>query len=84
MERFYPLTTLSLFNEAIQDTSTIVEISDSNETIIRHSRKILLFHSKRTWKKKSEDPNLDVIMSCYDGAEFFVDLFFTQIKQHFN
>lgn len=75
MEVFYPLIILKLFNEAIQDPSLIVEISDRHKAITRNSRKILLFYNNRTWKEKFGDPNLDVIMGCCDGAElFFVDL----------
>ena len=69
MEKFYPLISLNLFNEAIQYPSTITEKSDSDKTIIKHSTKALLFHKNHPWEKKSEDPGFDVPMGCYDGAE---------------
>ena len=78
------MITLNLFNEPIQDASAIVEISDSDKAIMRHSIKILLFYNNQTWKEKSGAPNLDVIMGFYDGAEPFLSIyFFTQIKQYF-
>ena len=60
---------LKLFNEAIQYARTITEISDSDKAIIKDSRKTLLFHCNHPWEKKSEDPDFDVPMGCYDGAE---------------
>ena len=66
---FYPSVSLNLFNEAIQYASTIMEISDSDKAIIKHSRKILLFHNNKPWEKKSADPHFDVPMDYYDGAE---------------
>ena len=69
MEKFYPLISLNLFNEAIQYPSTITEKSDSDKIIIKHSTKALFFHKNHPWEKKSEDPGFDVPMGCYDGAE---------------
>ena len=46
-----------------------MEISDSDKAIIKDSRKTLLFHCNHSWEKKSEDPDFDVPMGCYDGAE---------------
>ena len=60
---------LNLFNEAIQYASTTAEITDSEKAIIKHSRKTLLFHNNQPWEKKSGDPDFDVPMGCYDGAE---------------
>ena len=34
-----------------------------------HSRKYLLFDSNNIWIKKDGDPNFDVTMGSYDGAE---------------
>ena len=71
MENFYPLISLTLFNEAIQYASTITEISDSDKTVIKHLIETLLFHNNHPWEKKSGDPDLDVPMGCYDGAEIW-------------
>ena len=69
MENFYPSILLNLFSETIQYASTITEISVSDKTIIQHSRKTLLFHNNQPWEKKSGDPDFDVPVGCYDGAE---------------
>ena len=69
MQNFYPSISLNLFNEAIQCASTITEISDSDKTIIKHSRKTLPFHNNQSWEKKFGDPDFDVPMGCYDGSE---------------
>ena len=69
MENFYPSISLNLFNEAIQYASTITEISDSDKATIQHSRKTLLFHNNKPWEMKSGDPDFDLPMGCYDGAE---------------
>ena len=69
LENFYPSLSLNLFNEAIQYATTIMEISDSDKAIIKHSRKTLLFHNNLPWEKKSGDPDFEVPMGCYDGAE---------------
>ena len=45
VQNFYPSTSLSLFNEAIQYASIITEISDSDKAIIKHLIKTLLFHN---------------------------------------
>ena len=68
-KKFYPTISLNLFYESIQRASTITEISDSDKTIIKHSRKTLLFHNNQPWEKNSGDPDFDVPMGCYDGAE---------------
>ena len=44
-------------------------MSDSDKAIIKHSRKTLLFHNNQSWEKKSGDPDFDVPMGCYNGAE---------------
>ena len=58
-----------MFNEAIKYAGTITEIPDSDKAIIKHSRRTLLFHNNQPRDKKSGDPDFDVPMGCYDGAE---------------
>ena len=53
----------------MQYASTITKISDSDNTIIKHSGKTLFFHNNQPWDKKSGDPDFDVPMSCYDVAQ---------------
>ena len=69
MENFYPSILLNLFSEAIQCAGIIMEISDSDKGIIKHSRKSLPFHNNKSWEKQFGGPDFDVRMGCYDGAE---------------
>ena len=66
---FYPSISSNVFNEAIQYASTITEISDSDKAIIKYSRKTLLVHNNQPWERKSGDPDFDVRVGCYEGAE---------------
>ena len=69
VENFYPSISLTLFNNAIQYACEITEITNHDISIIKHSRKTLLFNNNQPWQKKSGDPDFDVPMGCYDGAE---------------
>ena len=68
---FYPSISSNLFNEAIQYASTITEISEIDKAIIKYSRKTLLVHNNQPRERKSGDPDFDVRMGCYEGAEIF-------------
>ena len=65
------MISLNLFNYAIQYASEIIEISNRDICIIKHSRKTLLFDNNHPWEKKSGDTDFDIPMGCYDGAEVF-------------
>ena len=69
VENFYPSISLTLFNNAIQYACEITEITNHDISIIKHCRKTLLFNNNQPWQKKSGDPDFDVPMGCYDGAE---------------
>ena len=69
VENFYPSISLTSFNNAIQYACEITEITNHDISIIKHSRKTLLFNNNQPWQKKSGDPDFDVPMGCYDGAE---------------
>ena len=69
VENFCPSISLTLFNNAIQYACEITEITNHDISIIKHSRKTLLFNNNQPWQKKSGDPDFDVPMGCYDGAE---------------
>ena len=58
-----------LVNNAIQYASEIIEISNRDISVIKHSRKAQLFINSQPWENKSGDSNFDVPMGCYDGAE---------------
>ena len=38
-------------------------------SLLLNTRKTLLFNNNQPWQKKSGDPDFDVPMGCYDGAE---------------
>ena len=69
VENIYPSISLTSFNNAIQYACEIKEITNHDISIIKHSRKTLLFNNNQPWQKKSGDPDFDVPMGCYDGAE---------------
>ena len=48
---------------------TLVNISDEEINTIMRSRKFLLFNNTDIWIKKNGDPNFDVTMGSFDGAE---------------
>ena len=57
-----------LYN-ALSFTKQHVEISDKDIRIIKHCRKLLLYHENEAWKKKNSDNCFNVTMSSYDGRE---------------
>ena len=69
VENFYPSISLNLFDNTTQYASEITEITNHDIFIIKHSRKTLLFNSNQPWQKKSGDPDFDIPVGCYDGAE---------------
>ena len=66
VEKFYQSMSSNLFNEGIQNVSTI---SDSNKPIIKHLSKMMLFHNSQLWERKSRDPHFDVAMGYCNRAE---------------
>ena len=70
---------MKLWQKAINYASTFGRIS--NEEIVVHSRKSLLFDSNNIWIKKDSDPNFDLTMGSYDGAEIceLVGLYILQV-----
>ena len=65
---FYPSISEELLNEAICFAESFTNISSQARKIIHHSRKSLLFNGETTWVKKN-NPEFDVTMGAYDGAE---------------
>ena len=65
---FYPSISGDLLRKALDYAKTLTNISDTDEAIIWHSRKSLLFNENSTWTKK-QGGNFDVTMGSYDGAE---------------
>ena len=62
-----------------------IDIDKQTMDIIQHARKSLLFHRNEIWIKKN-NPDFDVIMGSFDGAEIceLVGLFLlSKIKSRF-
>ena len=66
---FYPSITKELLSKALTFAKRFIDIPEEHEKIILHARKSLLFTQKDPWVKKSGDPNFDVTMGSFDGAE---------------
>ena len=64
VEHFYPSISLTLSNNAIQYACEITEITNHDISIIKHSRKTLLFNNNQPWQKKPGDPDFDVPRGC--------------------
>ena len=69
VEEFYPSISKELLLKAITYAKTLVNISDEEINTIMHSRKSLLFNNTDIWIKKNGDPDFDVTMGSFDGAE---------------
>ena len=65
---FYPSISESLLKEALRFAKKKVDISETEEETIFHSRKSLLFDKNHVWIKKKEGL-FDVTMGAFDGAE---------------
>ena len=66
---FYPSISRDLLSKTMDFAKTITTVSKDDERIIYHSRKSLLFTNENAWVKNSNDPNFDVTMGSFDGAE---------------
>ena len=66
---FYPSITKELLEKSLNHASNYVEITEQQKRIIAHVRKSLLFTNGQHWKKKEGDPEFDVTMGSFDGAE---------------
>ena len=65
---FYPSISKDLLLEAINFAKSVTPIQDKFIETILHSRKALLFNKNDVWVKK-DNPDFNVIMGSYDGAE---------------
>lgn len=68
IESFYPSITEETLCKAMEWAKTITDISSSDEEIIMHSRRSLLFNGGSNWVKQ-DGIDFDVTMGSYDGAE---------------
>ena len=69
IEEFYPSISKNLLEQSLSHVSKYTTISENDRKIIMHSRRSLLFANGQHWVKKSNDPNFDVTMGSFDGAE---------------
>ena len=65
---FYLSITRNLLLKAINFARSVTPIQDKFIETILHSRKALLFNTNDVWFKK-DNPDFDVTMGSYDGAE---------------
>ena len=69
IEEFYPSISKEFLQKTNNYASTFVGISNEEINVIMYFRKSLLFDSNNIWIKKDGDPNFDVTMGKYVGAE---------------
>ena len=69
IEEFYPSISKKLLESSLVHASQFIDIPEDHQAIIMHSRKSLLFTNNEQWVKKNDDPNFDVSIGSYDGAE---------------
>ena len=69
LKQFYPSVSKEHSLKAITYVKTVVNISDEEINTIMHPRKSLLFSSTDIWRKKNGDPDFDVTIGSFDGAE---------------
>ena len=68
-ESFYPSISENLFQEAINFAKDMVNISDTELSVVKQARKTLLFHDDIPWVKLPRNEEFDVPMGLYDGTE---------------
>ena len=69
IEEFYSSILKEILLKAITYAKALVNISGEEINTIMHSRKSLLFNNTDIWIKKNGDPDFDVTMGSFDGAE---------------
>ena len=69
IEEFYPSISKEPLLEAITYAKTLVSSVMKKLTPIMQSGKSLLFNNTDIWIKKNGDPDCDVMMESFDGAE---------------
>ena len=70
VKNFYPSISFDFFTDPYSYAKTITNINDDQLLIIMQSRKTFLFKNEKPWVQKTGEENFDVVMGCYDGAEF--------------
>ena len=68
VESFYPSITPELLNKALDWATTFTPIAPDERDIIIHSKRSLLYFKGSPWVKQ-QNPDFDVGMGSFDGAE---------------
>ena len=66
---FYPSISEQLLDRSIAWAKQFTKITENDITVIKHTRKSLLFHQHRIWSKRNTENTFDVTMGSHDGAE---------------
>ena len=68
IENFYPAISEDLLERALKFACRFTTTPTATIDTIKHCRKSLLFSQNNAWVKK-DNPEFDVTMGSYDGAE---------------
>ena len=68
IEGFYPAITPLLLDKSINWANKFVKISQQDRELFREARRSFLYHHETAYVKK-KNPQFDVAMGAYDGAE---------------
>ena len=81
IEELYPSISKSLLMKVINHAKSFVTISKEEINTIMHSRKSLLFNNTSVWIKEEGDPEFDVTMSSFNGANIceLVDVYILKV-----
>ena len=82
---FYPSISEDLLNKALDYATRYDDISDYERHIILHTKKALLYSNESPWCKR-KNPDFDVTMGSFDGAETceLIGLYLLSQLQHLN
>ena len=85
IEAFYPNISLELLTNALNWATTFTTITEDEREIIMHSKRSILYFKGTPWVKQ-DDPDFDIGMGAFDGAECcdLVGLFLLSQMQHLN
>ena len=85
IEAFYPSISQELLNNALNWATTYTTITEEEREIILHSKRSVLYFKGTPWVKQ-EDPDFDIGMGAFDGAECcdLVGLYLLSQMQHLN
>ena len=80
---FYPSISLELLTNSLNWATTFTTITEEEREIIMHSKRSILYFKGTPWVKQ-DDPDFDIGMGAFDGAECcdIVGLFLLSQMQH--